>query len=99
MKIFTAQENGYYIITVEDEGSGIAAEHLTKVFDPFFTTKPVGAGTGLGLSIAHQVIQTQKGDIQISSEVGKGTTVRIRLPLQPVTGCDPAGTWNVENLP
>ena len=99
VKVSTAHESGCYVISVEDEGSGIAPEHLTRVFDPFFTTKPVGVGTGLGLSIAHQVIQEHQGDIQITSEIGKGTTVRLRLPLQPDADGDPARTSNAENMP
>jgi two-component system, NtrC family, sensor kinase len=99
VKVSTAHESGWYVIRVKDEGSGIAPEHLTRVFDPFFTTKPVGAGTGLGLSIAHQVIQAHRGEIQITSEIGKGTTVCLRLPLQPDADGDPAGTSNAENMP
>jgi signal transduction histidine kinase len=84
VKVSTAHEDGYYVITVEDQGQGIAPEHLTKVFDPFFTTKPVGEGTGLGLSITHQIIQAHHGDIQINSTPGKGTSIRLRIPLSPV---------------
>jgi signal transduction histidine kinase/heme-degrading monooxygenase HmoA len=99
VKVSTAQESGCYVISVQDQGCGIAPEHLTRVFDPFFTTKPVGTGTGLGLSIAHQVIQMHQGDIQITSEIGKGTTIRLSLPLQPATDGDPAAISNAENMP
>jgi signal transduction histidine kinase len=72
-------------IEVSDTGVGIAPENLSKIFDPFFTTKPVGEGTGLGLSLAYGVIEKHHGRIEVSSEVGKGTTFRIVLPLrQPV---------------
>ena len=57
VKVSTAHEGAWFVISVEDEGSGIAPQHLTRLFEPFFTTKPVGVGTGLGLSIVHQVIQ------------------------------------------
>jgi len=65
-------------IRVTDTGAGIPAEHLDKVFDPFFTLKK--EGTGLGLSISYSIIQQHEGDIELHSEVGKGTTVIIRLP-------------------
>jgi predicted ATPase/signal transduction histidine kinase len=79
----TASEEAW--IEVSDTGVGIAPENLSKIFDPFFTTKPVGEGTGLGLSLAYGVIEKHHGRIEVSSEVGKGTTFRIVLPLrQPV---------------
>ncbi len=65
-------------IQVSDTGAGIPAEHLDKVFDPFFTLKK--EGTGLGLSISYGIIQQHGGDIELRSEVGRGTTVIIRLP-------------------
>lgn len=72
-------------IEVADTGKGIAQEHLSKIFDPFFTTKPIGKGTGLGLSVSYSIIQTHHGSINVVSEVGKGTTFRITLPVkQPV---------------
>ncbi len=70
-------------IAFEDTGCGIAEEDLTKIMDPFFTTKPVGQGTGLGLSIVHQIVQQHHGNLDVSSEVGKGTRIAVRLPRQP----------------
>ena len=70
-------------ITVADTGCGIAPEHLSKIFDPFFTTKPEGKGTGLGLAICHGIIYRLGGAISVASEVGKGTTFTISLPLAP----------------
>ncbi len=70
-------------IEIEDTGRGIPSEHLAHIFDPFFTTKHSGAfseGTGLGLTIVHQIVQEHRGDIQIQSTEGLGTTVRIQLP-------------------
>lgn len=68
-------------IEVSDDGCGIPAEHLDKIFDPFFTTKPPGEGTGLGLSICHTIIERLGGYFSVSSEVNKGTTFTIRLPV------------------
>lgn len=68
-------------IEVADTGSGIADAHLEKVFDPFFTTKEEDHGTGLGLAICRRVVDEHQGEIRIDSEVGKGTTVTILLPV------------------
>nr|WP_255662680.1 ATP-binding protein [Myxococcus sp. RHSTA-1-4] len=79
---FTDAE-GRAVVEVADTGSGIAPEHLKRIFDPFFTTKPVGVGTGLGLSICHGIISVLGGDIQVESELGKGTRFRVVLPPAP----------------
>ncbi len=75
---------GDYVVVVEitDTGVGIPPQHLDRVFDPFFTTKPVGLGTGLGLPICHSIITKMGGAISVSSEVGKGSTFRIKLPIE-----------------
>jgi len=65
-----------------DTGSGIPEAIRQKIFDPFFTTKPVGKGTGLGLSLSYGIIQNHNGQIEVDSEVGKGTTFRITLPVK-----------------
>ncbi len=64
-----------------DDGPGIAQENLSHVFDPFFTTKEVGIGTGLGLSICHGVITEHGGKIYAESELGKGATFVVELPI------------------
>ena len=64
-----------------DTGRGIAPEDVGRVFDPFFTTKTNGQGTGLGLSIAYGIVTRHHGTITVESEVGRGTTFRIRLPV------------------
>jgi signal transduction histidine kinase/CheY-like chemotaxis protein len=70
----------YSVITVSDTGSGIPAEHLPRVFEPFFTTKRPGKGTGLGLSMVYGFVKQSGGHIKVSSEVGRGTSVRIYFP-------------------
>lgn len=67
-------------VEVEDSGSGIAPEHLSRIFEPFFTTKPVGTGIGLGLSLSYGVVRKHQGEITVKSEVGVGTTFRVSLP-------------------
>jgi two-component system NtrC family sensor kinase len=69
-------------VKVGDTGIGIPAESLAKIFDPFFTTKPPGKGTGLGLSICHGIIRKLGGDISVISEVGKGSTFTVHLPIE-----------------
>ena len=70
-------------VAVEDDGAGIAAEHLAHVLEPFYTTKEVDKGTGLGLSMVYGVVKAHGGGIEISSQPGQGTTVKIRLPRIP----------------
>lgn len=69
-------------VVVSDTGCGIPADDLDKLFDPFFTTKEVGQGTGLGLSVSLGIIQRHGGTIRVQSEVGKGSTFIIWLPLE-----------------
>jgi len=76
-----AEENSVYI-RISDTGSGIPEENLKKIFDAFYTTKSAGKGTGLGLSISYKIIQEHKGEIFVESEVGKGTTFTIKLPVE-----------------
>jgi signal transduction histidine kinase len=70
------------VIEVADTGIGIAPELLTKIFDLFFTTKPQGRGTGMGLAICHEIVKAHRGRIDVVSEVGKGTRMRVLLPLE-----------------
>lgn len=69
-------------IEISDTGKGISPEHVTRIFDPFFTTKPVGKGTGLGLALSYGIVQKHDGRIEVASELGRGTTFRIILPVQ-----------------
>ncbi|MEB2311261.1 MAG: ATP-binding protein [Sorangiineae bacterium] len=68
-------------VEVTDDGEGIAPEALARVFEPFFTTKPAGIGTGLGLSICQRIVAGFGGEITASSELGRGTTFRVTLPV------------------
>lgn len=69
-------------IRISDTGVGIPKEHLSKIFDPFFTTRKVGKGTGLGLSISYKIVDAHNGKIEVESEVGKGSTFIIKLPIE-----------------
>ena len=82
-------------VRISDTGKGIPPENLPKIFDPFFTTKPVGKGTGLGLSMAYSIIKKHDGEIKVESEVGKGTTFIVTLPVKGPKGSEaPEGDPN-----
>jgi two-component system, NtrC family, sensor kinase len=80
IRISTGTDGDMVMVSIEDNGCGISDEDQQKLFQPFFTTKPVGEGTGLGLSISHGIIVEHNGQIECVSEVGAGTTFKIRLP-------------------
>lgn len=81
--IRTGREGDKVWVEVADTGKGIAQENLARIFEPFFTTKPVGQGTGLGLSLSNSIVVKHQGRFEVASEVGKGTTFRIILPIKP----------------
>tara|TARA_R110001583_G_scaffold33943_6_gene114606 strand:- start:11957 stop:13489 length:1533 start_codon:yes stop_codon:yes gene_type:complete len=74
-------KQGKLYIEVSDSGSGIEASKLDDIFAPFYTTKALGKGTGLGLSISYSIIHQHKGELHVSSELGKGSTFTVILPL------------------
>jgi len=81
IRIETRVEGPMALITIADTGAGIPENIRGRIFDPFFTTKEVGRGTGQGLAIARSVVERHNGSLTFESEVGKGTTFRISLPI------------------
>ena len=82
----TEHDASAIVIEFADTGTGIKPEDLLKVWEPFFTTKEEGKGTGLGLAICRRIVEEHHGTINIESEVGQGTTVRITLPTSESEG-------------
>jgi signal transduction histidine kinase len=81
--ITTRHDGEWAEIAIADTGSGIPPEIRSRIFEPFFTTKPMGKGTGQGLALAHSVIVNRhQGQIWFETEVGRGTTFFLRLPLE-----------------
>ncbi|MCF7973053.1 MAG: cache domain-containing protein [Phycisphaerae bacterium] len=83
LTVRTGMAEGHACVEVEisDTGCGIPQAHLSKLFDPFFTTKRTGEGTGLGLSVTLGIVQKHGGQIDVTSQVGKGSTFTIKLPV------------------
>jgi len=77
-------DNGIVEVEFTDTGHGISEENMNKLFEPFFTTKDIGHGTGLGLAISYGIVKSHRGAISVESEVGKGTTFVVRLPLNGI---------------
>jgi len=74
-------DDRFVFVQVRDNGSGIPEENLRKIFEPFFTTKGGKGGTGLGLAVTYSIVHRHKGRIEVESEVGKGTTFKVVLPV------------------
>jgi PAS domain S-box-containing protein len=81
ISVKTEHRGGDIVISISDTGSGIQEDKINRIFEPFFTTKEVGKGTGLGLSIAYDIVKKHNGEIMVASEIGKGTTFTVTLPV------------------
>ena len=81
VQVVDLKRGSYLRLTVRDTGQGMDREVRRKAFDPFFTTKKPGEGTGIGLAVVHGIVKNHEGAITLESEVGKGTTVSVFLPL------------------
>ncbi|WP_165922912.1 ATP-binding protein [Sulfurirhabdus autotrophica] len=84
ISIGTGVEGGEVWVSISDTGKGVMPEHLNRVFEPFFTTKQEGQGRGLGLSMSYGIVKKHHGSIEVQSEVNKGTTFTIWLPVKHV---------------
>ncbi|WP_153556500.1 response regulator [Roseimaritima sediminicola] len=83
LRVCLSKKDSEAVIEVRDQGCGMDPQTQSRMFEPFFTTKPVGTGTGLGLAVSYAVVRDHKGTLEVDSELDRGTTVRIRLPLAP----------------
>jgi PAS domain S-box-containing protein len=81
IRVRTAVDGDHVVISISDTGTGIPEEIRDRIFDPFFTTKEVGKGTGQGLALARTVVDKHRGSISFETEMGRGTTFHLRLPL------------------
>jgi CheY-like chemotaxis protein len=91
LEVRTWAEGESAILTVQDEGTGISPAALPHIFEPFYTTKADGKGTGLGLATVYGIIEQAEGRVEVQSEAGRGTTMRVVLPLAAASGLpDPA---------
>ncbi len=79
--LFGMRRGDYIVIEVSDTGVGIAPEIIKSIFDPYFTTKDPGEGTGMGLAVVHGIVESYGGKIFVDSQLGKGTTFSIYLPI------------------
>ena len=82
IKVKSELKENNLVVSICDSGKGISPEDLKQLFTPFFTTKPTGQGTGLGLSISYGIVKKHNGNITVESEIGKGTTFFIEIPVE-----------------
>jgi len=91
---FPQLKKGNYVrISIKDTGAGIPEKNREKIFDPFFSTKPSGEGTGMGLSVVHGIINSLEGAIALVSEIGKGSTFHVALPLKESETNEESTVW------
>lgn len=90
VRVASGEEGGLVHVAIRDTGAGIAPDVLPRLFDPFFTTKPPGMGTGLGLAICHSIVASFGGRIEVTSQLGKGSTFTVSLPACTKTSSFPA---------
>lgn len=97
--ITTFQKDKKIHVVIEDDGEGIPEENLEKIFDPGFTTKGIGVGTGLGLSICYKIMQLHRGEINVESEVGRGSIFTVSFPenLPEIIEAEKSEQSNQEN--
>nr|MBA3455876.1 response regulator [Deltaproteobacteria bacterium] len=81
IRIDTRLDGARAVIEISDTGAGIPPEIVGRIFDAFFTTKAIGVGTGLGLAICHRIVTDMAGELTVRSELGKGTTFSVALPV------------------
>jgi len=85
IEVKTREKDSQIVVTIKDNGPGIAEEHLKKVFDPFFTTKETGKGIGLGLSVSYTITKKLGGTIKVESKISEGAVFSVKLPIK-ITG-------------
>jgi polar amino acid transport system substrate-binding protein len=83
IEIRTSSDESEVQVEILDEGCGIPEENLQQVLDPFFTTRRETGGTGMGLAISNRIVNMADGKLEIESELGRGTRVRLRFPALP----------------
>jgi C4-dicarboxylate-specific signal transduction histidine kinase len=82
VEVKAGRTDGFVWARVEDNGPGIPEDRVRLIFDPFYTTKPAGKGTGLGLNIVYRIMTKYRGQVQVQSKVGEGTTFSLRFPVE-----------------
>ena len=82
IKIVSGQMDGQVVFSVSDTGCGIAEDRIDDIFEPFFTTKDIEKGCGLGLTIVTEIIKSYDGQINVESELNKGTTFTVSIPIR-----------------